>query len=259
MPFLGKSPARGLVDTADIADDAITEAKMATDAIGLTELKAGTDGNVISFDSSGDPVAIATGTAGHFLKSQGAGSQPVFAAAGGAWNLIGTAVGDNSGTSLTITGLSSTYDLYCIGISDLVPASDAVQCYLRLGDSSGVDSGGSDYDYHIGGGNSNGTSYSATSSTGASFMGLTSSNAASCGSDTGEGLGATLWLTSPSDGTIYPSVNGTVHYGNNGGGTFAGFMSGFRGAVIGVDRVDVSFASGNIESGRLSVWGVSHA
>ena len=192
MKILGPVPIAGKVSTAAIDDDAITEAKVANDAIGLTELKAGTDGEIISWDASGNPVAIGAGTAGHFLKSQGAGSQPVFAAAGGAWNLIGTAVGDNSGTALTITGLSSSYDLYCIGISDLVPATDADQCYLRLGDSSGVDSGASDYDYHIGGGNSNGTSYSATSSTGASFMGLTSSNAASCGSDTGEGLGATI-------------------------------------------------------------------
>ena len=34
-------------------------------------LKIGTDGQIITYDASGDPVAIATGTAGHFLKSQG--------------------------------------------------------------------------------------------------------------------------------------------------------------------------------------------
>ena len=279
MPFIGAQPVDialgggsigddivdsnhyvdGSIDTAHLGDDQVTEAKIANDAIGLAELKAGTDGEIISWDASGNPVAIGAGTSGHFLKSQGAGSQPVFAAAGGAWNLIGTAVGDNTGTTLTITGLSSTYDLYCIGISDLVPATDAQQCYLRLGDSSGVDSGGSDYMYGIGGHNANATSYSATSATGASFLGLTSSNAASCGSATGEGLHATMWLNSPSDGTIYPAVNGTIHYLGNGGNSYSGFMSGVRNAAIAVDRVAVSFASGNVESGRLSVWGVSHA
>ena len=77
-PNLG-TPSAGVMTnmtgavTASLVDNAVTLAKMA----------GGTDGNIISFDASGDPVAIATGTSGHFLKSQGAGAQPVFAAAGG--------------------------------------------------------------------------------------------------------------------------------------------------------------------------------
>jgi len=56
-----------------IADDAITLAKMAS----------GTDGNIITYDASGNPAVVASGTSGHFLKSQGADTVPVFAAAGG--------------------------------------------------------------------------------------------------------------------------------------------------------------------------------
>ena len=82
MPFLGKSPPPAALTASDIADGIISEAKMADDAISLTELKAGTDGEVISWDASGNPVAIGVGTSGHFLKSQGAGAQPVFAAGG---------------------------------------------------------------------------------------------------------------------------------------------------------------------------------
>ena len=92
MAYIGKSPAvaaltasditDGIISTAKLADDGVTEAKMANDAISLTELKAGTDGQIISWDSSGNPVAIAVGTAGHFLKSAGAGAQPAFASAG---------------------------------------------------------------------------------------------------------------------------------------------------------------------------------
>ena len=59
--------------TAGIADDAITLAKMAS----------GTDGNIISFDASGNPVAIATGSDGQVLTSTGAGSPPAFEAAAG--------------------------------------------------------------------------------------------------------------------------------------------------------------------------------
>ena len=89
---------------------------------------------------------------------------------------------------------------------------------------------------------------------------LNSANAAGVGSDTGEGLQAMLYLTSPSDGTIYPHVYGNVAMIGNGGHNFTGFVSGSRKAVIAVDRVEFSFSGGgNIESGRMTVWGIAHA
>ena len=62
------TPADGTVATAKIADDAVTLAKMAP----------GTDGNIISYDASGNPVAIATGSDGQVLTSAGAGAPPAF-------------------------------------------------------------------------------------------------------------------------------------------------------------------------------------
>ena len=48
MPYLGKTPASVALATSDLADSIVTEAKMADDAISIVELKAGTDGEVIS-------------------------------------------------------------------------------------------------------------------------------------------------------------------------------------------------------------------
>jgi hypothetical protein len=56
-----------------LADNAITLAKMA----------GGTDGQIITFDASGDPVAVGPGSDGQVLTSTGAGSPPAFEAAGG--------------------------------------------------------------------------------------------------------------------------------------------------------------------------------
>ena len=53
MAYIGKIPAAAALTSSDIADSIITEAKMADDAISLTELKAGTDGEIISWDASG--------------------------------------------------------------------------------------------------------------------------------------------------------------------------------------------------------------
>ena len=47
MPYLGKTPASVALATGDLADDIVTQAKMADDAIALAELKAGTDGELM--------------------------------------------------------------------------------------------------------------------------------------------------------------------------------------------------------------------
>mgnify|MGYP003646140698 FL=1 len=68
MTYVGSRPANKPVNQTDIEDDAISLAKLA----------GGTDGNIISYDASGNPVAIATGNDGMVLTSTGAGSPPAF-------------------------------------------------------------------------------------------------------------------------------------------------------------------------------------
>ena len=103
MPYLGKTPASEALATTDLADSIVTEAKMADDAISLVELKAGTDGELITWDASGNPAAVGVGTSGHYLKSQGAGDVPVFAAVEGAYDLQGAklTLDSNANTSIT--------------------------------------------------------------------------------------------------------------------------------------------------------------
>ena len=68
-----KTNGSGVLAFADgsVPDNAITLAKMAS----------GTDGNIISYDASGNPVAVATGSAAQVLTSAGAGAPPTFATA----------------------------------------------------------------------------------------------------------------------------------------------------------------------------------
>ena len=71
------------VKTLGIADDAVTQDKVANDAIDITEIKSGTDGELITYDASGDPAKVAVGTSGHVLTSNGSGAAPTFQAASG--------------------------------------------------------------------------------------------------------------------------------------------------------------------------------
>jgi hypothetical protein len=56
------------VNTDGVKDDAVTLAKQA----------AGTDGQIITYDASGNPKAIGPGTDGQVLTSAGAGAEPAF-------------------------------------------------------------------------------------------------------------------------------------------------------------------------------------
>ena len=77
--------ATNAVTTIKITDLNVTTGKLADDAVTLAKMAPGTDGNIISYDASGNPVAVATGNAGQILTSAGAGAPPTFAdpAAGG--------------------------------------------------------------------------------------------------------------------------------------------------------------------------------
>ena len=68
MAYIGSKPTPVPLTSSDITDGIIS----------LPKLTDGTDGNIISYDASGNPVAVATGTDGQVLTSTGAGSPPAF-------------------------------------------------------------------------------------------------------------------------------------------------------------------------------------
>jgi len=126
-------PASTVV-TTDIADNAVTLAKLA----------GGTDGNIISFDASGNPVAIATGSDGQLLTSTGAGSPPAFeaAAAGGSWTFINSQTVSNvasvefkHGTNGVV--LDNTYIIYKIVATDIEVATDNSHANIHLSTDAG--------------------------------------------------------------------------------------------------------------------------
>jgi hypothetical protein len=88
----GDNLADNAVDSEHYTDGSIDTAHIADNQITLAKLAGGTDGNIISFDASGDPVAIATGSDGQVLTSTGAGSPPAFEDAAAAGISTGTAI-----------------------------------------------------------------------------------------------------------------------------------------------------------------------
>jgi archaellum component FlaF (FlaF/FlaG flagellin family) len=127
MAYIGQTPTAVPLVAGDFADGSISEAKLGPDAVSLAKMKAGTDGNIISYDASGNPVAIATGSDGQVLTSAGAGAPPAFEAAG-------------------VAGISSSANANAIVISAdeqvNLPGQPAFLAYNSSGDTNQTGSSG---------------------------------------------------------------------------------------------------------------------
>jgi len=118
MGYIGNRPTAVPLTSADIQDGVITAADLGANSVDSSELvdnsvtlakmAGGTDGNIISYDASGDPTAIATGDDGQVLTSAGAGQPPAFEAVAAGGDL--SFGGDTFGADKTI-GSNDTYAL----------------------------------------------------------------------------------------------------------------------------------------------------
>lgn len=104
--------------TANIAVALAAEATTVTDnSITLAKMAAGTDGNLITYDTNGDPAYVVTGTATHVLTSNGAGAAPTFQAAAGGGATIVHAFSNT--TTTTYTGTASSFGTVGAGDRDI--------------------------------------------------------------------------------------------------------------------------------------------
>jgi hypothetical protein len=155
----------GTIATVDIADAAITNAKLANMAAHLIKARKtnstgvpedATLSEVLDFISSTQGVifyrgasgwaALAPGTSGQFLKTQGAAADPIWAtvaSGSGALTMLATQTLAATATNITFSAISGAYkDLIVVGQtrSDKVATADAIRCQLN-GDT------GANYDY----------------------------------------------------------------------------------------------------------------
>ena len=245
------------VTTAKILDANVTTAKINDDAVTLAKMAAGTDGNIISYDASGNPVAIATGNDGQVLTSTGAGSPPAFedAAGGGAWTLIGATLASSS-ASVTITGLDNTYIAFAIVLADIDITTDDGHLFFRFGDSSGIDSGASDYAHYSAKGAENSSTWAGTNETGDSEIHINS--ALGIGNDDLEYLNCVAYVYRGTTSTSRTAIHGQYTFIQMDGLVQTGVFGGFRQDAIDLTQVQIIPNSGSIDAGRMSVYGIKH-
>ena len=125
------NPPDGSVGTAKVSDNAITLAKMA----------GGTDGQIITYDASGDPVAVGPGTDGQVLTSTGAGSPPAFETISAGLTLA-TKQATTSGSSVTFSGIPSGTSLIFVNFDGVSLSGSSDNLLIRLGDAGGIETSG---------------------------------------------------------------------------------------------------------------------
>jgi len=84
------------LSTGDAASNTVPTAAIEDNAITLAKMAGGTDGELITYDASGNPATVAVGTSGQVLTSNGAGSAPTMQTV--------SAGADTSLSNLTATG-----------------------------------------------------------------------------------------------------------------------------------------------------------
>ena len=119
-------------DGSDVAYGQVATAMIADDAVSLAKRASGTDGNLISYDTSGNPVAVATGSSGQVLTSNGAGAAPTFQTASGGGGKVLQVV--TAATSTEATTTSGTYADTNL-TADITPANTANKILVLVSQS----------------------------------------------------------------------------------------------------------------------------
>ena len=76
------------ISVGGLPDDIVDAGTLADTAVGLAQMAGGTDGNIITYDTSGNPAVVATGSDGQILTSAGADAVPAFEAAPGGGKVL---------------------------------------------------------------------------------------------------------------------------------------------------------------------------
>ena len=243
------------VTTAKIADVNVTTAKIADNAITLAKMASGTDGNLISYDTAGDPVAVATGTVGQVLTSAGAGAVPSFAtaAAGGSMVYLATTGTISSGTaSVTLTAFdASKYDNYMFAFELFKPVNDSVHINYQVSSD-----GGSSYitTYRV----LNATATTQISA-GEIYTYGTSGNFGNAASE--YGLTGNYYLLAPHNTSMYSGFVESLAFkfadDNQVRMAWGRVTGGPIESTASLNAIKFYFSAGNIASGKILMYGIA--
>lgn len=223
-------------------------------ALGSADSVLTLDGTSISGTLIKDEDDLTSDSATHLATQQSIKAY-VDAQSSGGLVLVGSATASNDAT-IDFTGLSSTYQAYLLVASNVVPATDSVNTYIRLGTGAGPTylTGASSYSWAYG--------YAGHDSTDGGVGDNTSDIirlSATAGNATGEAFSFSLWLYDPSDTSTYKGVSGTSVRLNQNAQLYTTHFGGVARTTSAVTAIRFFFSSGNVSTGEFRLYGVKNA
>ena len=180
---------------------------------------------------------------------------------GGSMNLISTQTASSSANVSFTSGIDDTYDEYVFKFYNMHPATDDKNFQFQ-----GSTNGGSSYGVTITStvfraGHNEDDSTPTFGYFAADDLAQSTSyqrlDAGRTGNDSDSGLSGTLQLFSPSSTTFVKHFiyDGNTHKSNNQ--SMRGLVAGYFNTTSAIDAINFQFASGNIDSGVIKLYGVS--
>ena len=197
----------------------------------------------------------ATGTASSstFLRGDSA-----WAAAAGGWAFVSTQ-SVSAVSTVSVTGIDNSAALWVWVFEGVNVATDNTNPYLRTSNdtsSHSYDSGGSDYSWSVGG-HFNTTYYSALDEADSEIH--LGDSVYDTGNDATTGISGIIYIHNPSDTTYFTGITYNWHNMNTDTATQNVQGSGQREAAEAVDALQFYMSSGNVDSGRFTLYKVVHA
>jgi len=180
---------------------------------------------------------------------------------GGGMTLISTQTASSSANISFTSGIDSTYDEYVFKFYNMHPATDDKNFQFQ-----GSTNGGSSYGVTITStvfraGHAEDDSTPTFGYFTADDLAQSTSyqrlDAGRTGNDSDSGLSGTLQLFSPSSATFVKHFihNSNTHKSNNQ--SMRGLIAGYFNTTSAIDAINFQFASGNIDSGVIKLYGIS--
>ena len=251
----------GSIDTAHLAADVITGAKVADDAldsehytdgsIDTAHIAANAIDGTLTKDALIADYSDVTITASDLIMYGDATDSNntkrdtvqgiLDLAGGGAWNVISSQTGSGVASINFTSGIDSTYDVYCFVIAGLHPANDAVDLKM-LASTDG------------------GSSYLTSGYLGAATISFgISQGMGGVGNANDEGVSGRSYLYIPSNTSLVTMQEHTIISKNSGGNAADAHDGSLYNSASAVDAVQFKFSGGNIDSGRITLYGIAHS
>ena len=138
-------------------------------------------------------------------------------------------------------------------INNVIPGCSNI--YIRVGDAGGIDSGSTDYDWVHRKNKASAQAISIGGSTGTTKIQAGDIN---IGNAAGESYAGQFYICNAANASLDTLITGVGLIIEVGGSVEFANFAGRRKSAFAVDRVEISLASGNITSGRFTVWGIKH-